>query len=73
MAPKRPRLILKRVSIVTFFTGLNLCASFLNQAVLAYFFGASRSMDAFLISGALPFAVLNLAIGAMRRKGRSVR
>jgi putative peptidoglycan lipid II flippase len=56
-------LILKRVSIVTFFTGLNLCASFLNQAVLAYFFGASRSMDAFLISGALPFAVLNLAIG----------
>jgi putative peptidoglycan lipid II flippase len=63
MASKRPRLILKRVSIVTFFTGLNLCASFLNQAVLAYFFGASRSMDALLISGALPFAVLNLAIG----------
>ena len=63
MASKRPRLLLKRVSIVTFFTGLNLCASFLNQAVLAYFFGASRSMDAFLISGALPFAVLNLAIG----------
>jgi putative peptidoglycan lipid II flippase len=62
-ASKWPRLILKRVSIVTFFTGLNLCASFLNQAVLAYFFGASRSMDAFLISGALPFAVLNLAIG----------
>jgi putative peptidoglycan lipid II flippase len=63
MASKRPRLILKRVSIVTFFTGLNLIASFLNQSVLAYFFGAGRSMDAFLISGALPFAVLNLAIG----------
>jgi putative peptidoglycan lipid II flippase len=63
MASKRPPLILKRVSIVTFFTALNLLASFLNQAVLAYFFGASRSMDALLISGALPFAVLNLAIG----------
>lgn len=63
MPSKRPPLILKRVSIVTFFTALNLLASFLNQAVLAYFFGASRSMDALLISGALPFAVLNLAIG----------
>jgi putative peptidoglycan lipid II flippase len=63
MAPKQPPLILKRVSIVTFFTALNLLASFLNQAMLAYFFGAGRSMDALLISGALPFAILNLAIG----------
>ena len=53
----------KRVSVVTAFTGLNLAATLLNQVVLAYLFGSGASMDAFLMSGALPFAVLTLAIG----------
>lgn len=34
-----------------------------NQIVLAYLFGAGASMDAFLACGAVPFVILNLAIG----------
>lgn len=56
-------MILKRVSIVTVFTGINLVVTFLNQIVLAYLFGAGASMDAFLTCGAIPFVILNLAIG----------
>jgi putative peptidoglycan lipid II flippase len=55
--------MLKRVSVVTFFTAINLVATFLNQMVLAYVFGAGASMDAFLASGAIPFAILTLAMG----------
>lgn len=56
-------LIAKRVSIVTLLTGVNLAATLLNQIVLAYLFGAGASMDAFLACGAVPFVILNLAIG----------
>jgi len=55
--------ILKRVSIVTVLTGVNLMVTLINQVVLAYLFGAGTSMDAFLACGAVPFVILNLAIG----------
>jgi putative peptidoglycan lipid II flippase len=55
--------IAKRVSIVTALTGLNLVVTLVNQVILAYLFGAGASMDAFLACGAVPFVVLNLAIG----------
>lgn len=55
--------MLKRVSVVTIFTAINLVATFANQAVLACVFGAGAGMDAFLASGAIPFAILTLAIG----------
>ncbi len=53
----------RRTSLVTLFTGVNLLATLLNQVVLAYLFGAGTSMDAFLACGAVPFVILNLAIG----------
>jgi putative peptidoglycan lipid II flippase len=49
--------------LVTLFTGVNLVVTLINQVVLAYLFGAGTSMDAFLACGAVPFVVLNLAIG----------
>src|SRR6266496_1308535 len=55
--------MLKRVSVVTIFTTINLVATFANQAVLACVFGAGAGMDAFLASGAIPFAILTLSIG----------
>ncbi|MDR3724538.1 MAG: lipid II flippase MurJ [Terracidiphilus sp.] len=42
---------------------MNLVVTLVNQIVLAYLFGAGASMDAFLACGAVPFVVLNLAIG----------
>jgi len=56
-------LIIKHVSIVTVLTGVNLLVTLMNQVVLAYLFGAGTSMDAFLSCGAVPFVILNLAIG----------
>lgn len=52
-------------STVTLFTGLNLTVSFFNQVVLAYLFGASAEMDAFLAAGALPLTFVGLVIGEM--------
>jgi len=52
-------------SVVTLFTALHLGVSFLNQVVLAYLFGVSAEMDAFLAAGALPLAVLGLVIGEL--------
>ena len=54
---------LNGTTIVTLATGFNLLLTLGNQAVLAYLFGAGTSMDAFLACGAVPFVVLNLAIG----------
>jgi len=52
-------------SVVTLFTAFHLGVSFLNQVVLAYLFGVSAEMDAFLAAGALPLAVLGLVIGEL--------
>jgi putative peptidoglycan lipid II flippase len=53
----------KQVSIVTLLTGVNLVVTLANQLVLAYLFGTGSAMDAFLACGAVPWVVLNLAIG----------
>ncbi|MBI4461813.1 MAG: hypothetical protein HY653_02805 [Acidobacteria bacterium] len=55
----------RSVLIVTVFTAVNLFVSLLNQVVLAYLFGASGHMDAFLMAGALPLTMLALAIGEL--------
>jgi len=55
--------ILKNVTTVTVLTGVNIIVTLLNQIVLAYLFGAGASMDAFLTCGAVPFVILNMAIG----------
>lgn len=51
--------------VVTVFTALHLGASFVNQLVLAYLFGVSIEMDAFLTAGALPLTIVGLVIGEL--------
>lgn len=56
-------MISKPIFIVTFFTALNIVATFLNQMVLAYLFGTSATMDAFLVASVLPQTILVMLIG----------
>ena len=53
----------RTILTVTILTALSLSCSLLNQVALAYLFGASVSVDAFLAAGALPMTVQALAIG----------
>ena len=57
--------IIKSSILLVFFTGFNIVLSFSNQVVIAYLFGTSWEMDAYLAASALPLTLVGITSGGI--------
>jgi putative peptidoglycan lipid II flippase len=57
--------IIKSSILLVFFTGFNIVLSFFNQVVIAYLFGTSWEMDAYLAASALPLTLVGITSGGI--------